>query len=194
MSEFFDAIRESKQKAISKNITLQKSHLESVFNTYSNERGFTIPKKGKDIKEKLKKILSDEEQEVASYYAKIVSLNSKIGIEPTGTAEEMEYYLVDGWSEIIGTVPNLYSYEQMVATRDKESEEEVSGSRFVDIENKSTSPGEECVSKLMGQYNENVRKWIGCKREIGMLNTMLSNFEDSKAYDLTVREATILGF
>lgn len=192
MSEFFDAL--NKGWEVRKNILkscgcneVKGDTLEKGFNNifgYSLRENFSVPKKGKDIKERLKIILSKEEQRAASTYTEAVSLVSKIGSEPSDSEEG--HYCLDGWEESIGNVPNFYSWEQQEEAYEKKS----SDSSLV-VEN--TDPKDD-ICRLMKEYNGLLRKWLNCKKSIAMLTTMISNLEDNKSYNLTIEEATKLGF
>lgn len=191
MSEFFDAL--NKGWEVRKNILkscgcneVKRGTLEKGFNNifgYSLRENFSVPKKGKDIKERLKIILSKEEQRAASTYAEAVSLVSKIGSEPSDSAGEC--YCFDGWEEAIGNVPNFYSWKQQEEAYEKKS----SDSSLV-VEN---TDQKDDTCKLIEKYNCLLRKWLDCKKSIAMLTTMVSNLEDNKSYSLTIEEAAKLG-
>lgn len=191
MSEFFDAlnkgwkVRENilKSCGCSKTVndTLEKG-FKNIFG-YSSEDRFSVSKKGKDIKERLKVILSKEEQKAASTYTEILGLISKIGSDPSESAGER--YCFDGWEEAIGDAPNFYSWKQQEEVYEKKS----SDNPLV-IEN---TDQKDDTCKLMEKYNCLLRKWLDCKKSIAMLTTMVSNLEDNKSYSLTIEEATKLG-
>ena len=191
MDKFSEAL--SQGAVISRNIletcgfqnkdTLQKSHVE-VFGDSQTQRGFVISKKGSEIKAKLKLMLEKEVQESTVYYNKAMAIAVKIGCEPTKSAQEFYYYLIDGWEEQIGQIPNVYDYDCL---RDSEC----SSDAMLNVPSESKS---EDMGQLKSEYNHSVRQWIETKREQAMLNTMINNLSDTKEYDLTVREAVILGF
>ena len=187
MDKFSEAL--SQGAVISRNIletcgfqnrdTLQKSHVE-VFGDSQTQRGFVISKKGNEIKAKLKLMLEKEVQESTVYYNKAMALVVKIGCEPTKSASEQFYYLVDGWEDKIGQIPNVYGWGPVV----EQCCDEISQSE----------PRTDDLRCLKDEYDQCVRQWIETKREQAMLNTMINNLSDTKEYDLTVREAVILGF
>lgn len=190
MDKFSEAL--GKGNFISKNIlescgfqnrdALQKSHVE-VFGDSQTQRGFVISKKGSEIKTKLKLMLEKEVQESTIYYNKAMAIAAKIGCEPTKSAQEFYYYLVDGWEDKIGNIPNVYDYESVCESCNSDL------SLSVPSEPKSGD-----IRQLKDEYNYSIRQWIETKREQAMLNTMINNLSDTKEYDLTVREAVILGF
>lgn len=187
MDKFSEAL--SQGAVISRNIletcgfqnkdTLQKSHVE-VFGDSQTQRGFVISKKGSEIKAKLKLMLEKEVQESTVYYNKAMAIAAKIGCEPTKSAREYYYYLVDGWEEQIGNIPNVYGYDGCC----EDSSLDLS----------SSQPQSEDLRHLRSEYDNCIRQWIETKREQAMLNTMINNLSDTKEYDLSVREAVILGF
>lgn len=187
MDKFSEAL--SQGAVISRNIletcgfqnrdTLQKSHVE-VFGDSQTQRGFVISKKGSEIKTKLKLMLEKEVQESTIYYNKAMAIAAKIGCEPTKSAREYYYYLVDGWEEQIGNIPNVYGYDGCC--------EDPS------FDLPSSQPQSEDLRHLKSEYDNCIRQWIETKREQAMLNTMINNLSDTKEYDLSVREAVILGF
>lgn len=191
MSEFFDAlnkgwkVRENILKSCGcsrvENDTLEKG-FRNIFG-YSSEGRFSVSKKGKDIKERLKTILSKEEQKAASIYSEAVSLVSRIESDPSELAGELYYF--DGWEEAIDNVPNFYSWKQQ-----EEAYKKKSSDNSLVVEN--PDPKDD-ICRLMKEYNELLRKWLDCKKSIAMLNTMISNLEDNKSYSLTIEEATKLG-
>lgn len=198
MSEFFKAL--NRGRVVSENIlkmcgysdsssSLQKGMLWDVFDREPEKRGFVVTKRGKLIKEKLNGLLSKEEQDLASCYAQIVSLSSKIGQEPTVPAENRFSYEVGGFKEALGTLPNVYDFKLMV----EDSPTSACCDMGMDLSCSDNSE-KESTKDLMYAYNDTVYRWITYKKDIAMINTMLSNFDDNKDYDLTVREATILGF
>lgn len=163
---------------------LQKSHLEPLFYNEAAERGFTVDKKGKDIKEKLRGILQEETSLAHQYTAKAEALRIQIKVEPSKKAEE-GYYQAKEFIEVIQPLPNIYSWEQM-------AEELIEDTCCNDIS--LTLKRESTITQMMRQYNEEVGKLVKSKVDIALINTMLINFDDGKIYKLTVREATALGW
>lgn len=195
MSEFLDAIynhRKSFQENLfnsfgfeKNNDAIKKSHIEY---TFGDSPDFRIPKTGKEIKEKLNGMMIDEQQEISNYTNQINTLRSCINVTPEGDAEKEYYYLLDGFEDKVGVLPGQpYSHEQLHCHCCCED------SRFSD-EDSQEETDEHKTIKLMWQYNDALVKWIGCKREIAMLNTMLINLVDNKSYNLSVKVATTLGF
>lgn len=190
MSEFLNAIS-NKQKSFQDNLLtsfgfdkIEKSHIEY---TFGDSPDFKISKSGKEIKEKLKEMMTYEQQEITNYNSMIYGLKSRIKDNPEGDAQTEFYYLLDGFEDKVGVLPGQpFTWKQCDCNR------VVSDSG---MENSVSSEEKEISqSEMMYQYNEALRKWIGCKREIAMLETMLNNLVDDKSYDLSVKVATTLGF
>jgi hypothetical protein len=55
-----------------------------------------------------------------------------------------------------------------------------------------TEPSE--TDKLKNRYDEKARQYVECQKEIQYIKTMLDNFKDSEKYNMTVAQATMLGF
>lgn len=191
MSEFFNAIFDQR-KGFQDNLftsfgfkKLEKSHIEYTFGDSSD---FKISKTGKEIKEKLNDMMIAEQQEIANYTNIIYNLKSRIDENPEGDAQSEFYYLLDGFEDKVGVLPGQpFTWKQCDCNHIIRDD---GASSFSD----DSSKKEESQSDLMCQYNEALRKWIGCKREIAMLNTMLNNFVDNQSYNLSVKVATTLGF
>lgn len=191
MSEFFNAIFDQR-KGFQDNLftsfgfkKLEKSHIEYTFGDSSD---FKISKTGKEIKEKLNDMMIAEQQEIANYTNIIYNLKSRINENPEGDAQSEFYYLLDGFEDKVGVLPGQpFTWKQCDCNRIVSDDDAPSFSN-------DSSKKEESQSDLMCQYNEALRKWIGCKREIAMLNTMLNNFVDNQSYNLSVKVATTLGF
>lgn len=191
MSEFFNAIS-NQRKGFQDNLLtsfgfekLEKSHIEY---TFGDSPDFKISKTGKEIKEKLNDMMIAEQQEIANYTNMIYGLKSRISESPEGDAQSEFYYLLDGFEDKVGVLPGQpFTWKQCDCNRP------ISNDGASSFSNES-SKKEESQSDLMYQYNEALRKWIGCKREIAMLDTMLNNLVDNKSYNLSVKVATTLGF
>ena len=191
MDRYFEAIEKGKQHSAlfeafgytNSNDTLQKSHIENMFESDAPSRGFTIDKKGIEIKERLKKMLADEQATETMLRIKWTELLPKLDKQPTSPAIKARYYMVDGWEDKLGDLPLMFEWEDLDCCAP------VSDSYV------SETPQAEADSKkLRREYNDLVEKYIGCKREIALLETMLAGFSDTKVYKLTVREATMLGW
>lgn len=183
MDKYFDALEKSKgrfQENLFKSFgfrenegnELKKSHIINSF-SYSDSK-FSITKRGKEIKEKLLKVLEDEKAEILNYTSKMETLKSEVGEEPTSLFSDDYYYLVDGWEDKIPTLPFVYNCRTQ-----KE-----------DIMVESNSPSK----NLRSEYNDIACRLVQCQIEIKMIETMMDSFEDTRLYDLNVRQASMLGF
>lgn len=167
---------------------IEKSHIEQIFESDAAKRGFVIDKRGKEIKEKLRKMLEEEERSKSMLEIRIDTLRAHINEDPDVDIPKDRYYLVDGWMEKMSNIPDLYSWDKINSQEcAKENPELVADS------GPSNTMKKPCVQKMQ-EYNDCVYKYIDCQKEIAMLNTMLSNFKDDAIYSLTVREATLLGW
>lgn len=193
MSEYFEAIEKGKQHAAlfeafgysnAKANNLEKSHVENLFECGAPERGFTIDKKGIEVKERLKKMLAEEQGTETMLRVKWTELLPKLDKQPTTPAIKARYYMVDGWEDKLGDLPLMYEWEDLDCCIESSSDAYMENTPSADAECK----------KLRREYNDLVEKYIGCKREIALLNTMIEGFSDTKIYKLTVKEATMLGW
>lgn len=165
-----------KEFALNERETIEKSHILEQFNN-----SLTISKKGAEIKEKLQKVLQDEQEEINSLSNTLLELKIKIVDEPTLTAQESCSWKIDGFEDKVSDLPMFYPWESCSETL-KDSVEYVGESR----------PEE--VRKMKSDYNNLASKLVDCKLEVMMLNTMIGNFEDKKVYSLNIRQAAMLGF
>lgn len=195
MNKYFEAIEKGKQHSALfetfgytnvQSDNLEKSHIENMFEHDAPQRGFTIDKKGSDIKERLKKLLTEEQGVETMLRIKWTEILPKLDKQPTVPAIKARYYLVDGWEDKLGDLPLMFEWEDIDCAPVAESKSDC----YVE----STPSAEAECKKLRREYNDLVDKYIGCKREIALLNTMIDGFSDTKTYKLTVREATMLGW
>lgn len=164
---------------------LEKSHIENLFEHDAPSRGFTIDKPGTEIKERLKGLLHQEEHELTLTEAKISGILATIpdNEKPTKPVSEVYYYIVDGWESKLGDLPMMYPWDEV------DSPKVVDSCMCSDCQSDKRPEG-----NAKREYNELVYKYVGTKKEIALLMTMIENFSDDKVYSLTVREATMLGW
>ena len=164
---------------------LEKSHVENLFGHDAPSRGFTIDKKGTEIKERLNGLLQQEEHESTLLEAKMSAMLSSMpeGEKPTKSVSETYYYMVDGWEHKLGDLPMMFDWSEV------DSKDHDSGCGCSDCTAGTTNN-----KNVKREYNELVYKYISTKKEIALLRTMIENFSDDKMYSLTVREATMLGW
>jgi hypothetical protein len=159
---------------------LVKSHITWNF---SNNSNIPISKKGADIKEKLMSIKELETSEALEHKIKLDALKTKIGTEPT---EEPDEYQTEGLD--ISILPKTYSWSEVYNQKcDSESQP-------IEMASEEVKEVQKTTSQLKEDYNRCVRKYIGCQKEITLIDTMLKNLDDSKVYNLTVHQASILKF
>jgi len=166
---------------------IKKSHIEDLFESQdAQDRGFTIDRTGAEIKPRLMKMLADEQAVCTMLQTKWATLLEQFEQKPSEPAIKARYYLVDGWEDKLGDLPAYFAWDEIYPT---DAESSIGASCDAIAES-----GEDCICKKKREYNEIVDKYIGCKREIALLETMLANFIDEKVYRLTVKEATLLGW
>ena len=192
MENYFDAIEKAKQHrglfetfgyTDEKSESLQKSHIEEIFDKDAPSRGFTIDKDGKEIKERLQKMLAEEQQTCTMLQVTWTEMLGKFEEKPTQPAIKELYYMVDGWEDQLGDLPLMFPWDKTYCK-----------SESVDGYMESTPNAEEELCKQRRDYNDLVQRYIGCKKEIALLETMIDNFSDEKIYKLTVKEAAMLGW
>lgn len=159
---------------LSERENIEKAHIIESFS-----RDLIISKNGSEIKEALDKIVQKEQEEIITLLNQMSELKIKIGEEPTVPAEKEQYYTIDGFEDKITDLPMFYPWD------------------FKNMEGDSgyvgdTTPDER--NKMRSDYNSIASRFVNCKVEIVMLNTMINNFEDKKSYNLNIRQASILGF
>ena len=194
MNKYFDAIEKAKQNrglfeafgySDGKSADqLEKSHIENIFENDAPTRGFTIDKSGKEVKERLQKMLTDEQQVCTMLQVSWTEMLSRFEEKPTVPPIKACYYMVDGWEDKLGDLPLMFPWEELCC------EGPVDSTSYME----STPAEEQEICKKKREYNDLVEKYIGCKKEIALLETMIDNFSDDKVYKLTVREATMLGW
>ena len=192
MEKYFEAIEKAKQHrglfetfgyTDEKSESLQKSHIEEIFDRDAPSRGFTIDKNGKEIKERLQKMLQEEQQTCTMLQVNWTEMFSKFEEKPTQPAIKELYYMVDGWEDKLGDLPLMFPWDKTYCK-----------SESVEGYMESTPSAEEELCKQRRDYNDLVQRYIGCKKEIALLETMIDNFSDEKIYKLTVKEAAMLGW
>ena len=162
-------------KSISRD-ELIKSHIGSQFGYSENLK---VNKKGAEIKEKLITIKDAELSEISTLKSKAEVLKEKAGSEPT---EKLDDYVTDG----IKTNTLLLKYPWNECYCNEQTEKSLDG-----IEIKSEA---HIVCDSKQEYNRCVEKIARCESEVSLINTMINNFEDAKVYNLSVKQATTLGF
>lgn len=182
MSEAGMSVKKSTLSTVLKQVEndIEKSHLGEF--SYSEKLG--IKKTGKEIKEKFKANLQKEQSEASELKAKLGVLKTKIGEEPT---KKCDYWGLDAYEDKGIDVPLVYDYSQM---KGEEKMSPIAETLVVETE----SQPKENLTSLMYQYNDTVRKYIDCQKEILQINTILNNYKDTDVYQLTISQATVLGF
>lgn len=164
----------------SENGDIEKSH----FGKFSYSEKLGIKKTGKEIKEKFKANLQKEQSEANELKAKLGVLKTKIGEEPT---KKCDYWQIDVYEDKGIDIPLVYDYSQM---KGEEKMSPIAETLVVETE----SQPKENITNLMYKYNEIVRKYIDSQKEILQINTILNNYKDTDVYQLTISQATVLGF
>ena len=163
------------------NDSLQKSHIANMFG-YGQE-AIKIEKTGKDIKAALQDIKTKNEDIKDIVAEKIKTLKSEIGTEPN---QECDSYIIEGFEDRLGLLPNKYSWQEIY------NEEKCDTNTTVTLENTEAQKSTTCDKKR--EYNELVNKFVSYSVDILQTDTILNNISDDKKYQLTVKQATILGF
>ena len=170
---------------------IEKSHIEQIFEHDAAKRGFVIDKRGKEIKEKLRAMLDEEQRAKATLDIRMDTLKASIDGDPDVNVVKDRYYMVDGWVDVLTDIPDMYSWDSINGS----AKSIATGSSLSDIPvDSGPSISKKPDAQKMTEYNDCVYKYIECQKEIAMLNTMLSNFKDDAVYSLTVKEATLLGW
>jgi len=182
MSEAGMSVKKSTLSTVLKQVDndILKSHLGEF--SYSEKLG--IKKTGKEIKEKFKANLQKEQSECNELKAKLGVLKTKIGEEPT---KKCDYWQIDAYEDKGIDIPLVYDYSQM------KGEEKISPIAETLVVETESQPKEN-ITDLMYKYNDIVRKYIDCQKEILQINTILNNYKDTDIYQLTISQATVLGF
>jgi hypothetical protein len=156
-------------------LSTNKSVINNIYKAHINrfvyDSDFKISKTGKELKDRLIDIQKDELRELSEYKKKMLELINKIGSQPDC---DMNYYAVDEFEDKIIDMPKLYNKSVLVDSSDY------------------TEPSE--TDKLKNRYDEKARQYVECQKEIQYIKTMLDNFKDSEKYNMTVAQATMLGF
>lgn len=167
---------------------LSKAHLIYAFEGREGDLN-KLKKKGSDIKAKLTDAINHENEEVVKALADAKKCKVD-GIEPTGMPSE---YTLRGYPKSsFDKLPKLYTYDQKEPYYSSGNQTEVAMPIGVDSqvskdENKST------IQK-MNDYNHYVRKAIECMVEVKIAETLKNGIEDNKSYELTLKQAAVLGF
>lgn len=199
MSKYFETIEKAKEHkglfetfgySDTNSEQLQKSHVDDIFEEDAPSRGFTIDKNGIDIKERLVKLLAETQENCSVLRTKWTAMLEKFDKKPSEPATKGLYYWIDGWEDKIGELPAIFNWEEICS---RSLEESPSSDVSFSVEAEQPNPEKE-LAKQKGDYNDAVEKYIKCRKEIALLETMLANFDDEKVYKLTVKEASMLGW
>ena len=159
---------------------IEKSHIVNDFG-----HSLKLSKKGSLIKDKLNIVLEKEKQKLNTVETDLkVSLQNCDGCEPSVEADE---WYTEGLEYKLTLIPKTFPWGEIY---DQKIEAPI-GSLSIGEENKikSTTLGER-----KSKYNDLARKYLSIAKDIIQLNTMIANIEDNKNYDLTVKQASIIGF
>lgn len=163
------------QKSFEGHDDIHKSHLGYMLGSDN----LKVSKKGKEIKEKLEKVLSDEKDQKTTLSTECTSLKEKIGTEPTCDVDD---YTFQGLKNRIAVAPKVYEWNEC----------------YSNVQISETSPDSDKlindVCTLKRKYNQCVREFIESSAEIIQIQTMIDNMDEKKSYDLTVKQASVLGF
>lgn len=165
-----EEVKVEEQKPILVNSLIQKSHILDMF----GNSDIKISKKGFEIKSKMEDWKNKELQMCAQHQAKLEILKAKIGKEPTETMSE---WTTEGFD--VSIEPKTYCYE--------ESDWSTSNDGTEGIEKQP-------IGALKGEYNSIAHDYVKCQKDIKTIDTMVSNLTDSISYQLTIRQAALLGF
>lgn len=137
-----------------------------IIHQFGHADNIQINKKGSEIKQNLESHKTKEMLAASKAQAEMVNIKEKVNCEPT---EDPDSYIADGID--VAIMPKKYPWSECYS--ENESDE---------------------TAKLKNKYNQCASKFIECQVECAMIDTMLKNIEDNKTYNLTVKQATILGF
>jgi hypothetical protein len=164
------------------NSDLIKSHIGYQFSSSENLK---VTKKGSEIKEKLKAIKDKELLEISGYQSKMEALKAVIPTAPSEPANDYNYEGIEVLEKLM-----MFPWNETYCNGDNEKSDMVISAS----ETKPEKSEAQILCDNKREYNRNVDKIIECQKEIVLINTMLNNFSDSKTYDLSVRQAAVLGF
>jgi hypothetical protein len=162
------------------NSDLIKSHIGYQFSSSENLK---VTKKGTEIKEKLKAIKDKELVEISGYQSKMEALKAVIPTAPSEPANDYNYEGIEVPEKLM-----IFPWNETYCNEEK-STMVISAS-----ETKPEKSEAQILCDNKREYNRSVDKIIECQKEIVLVNTMLNNFNDSKTYDLSVRQAAVIGF
>lgn len=153
---------------------IEKSHIISAF---KNNNNILVEKTGEEIKEKLEKVKIKESTEATENLKELKELLLEINIQPE---EEASYWDVEGIIEK-ENLPKLYSWNQR--GRDMESPK-----NSMDTPIETPINVEKDIYKKMCDYNKYADKYFDNKREIALIETLISNLTDKDKYKLTISQ------
>ncbi len=165
---------------------LKKGHIIDAF-AYARTEDFSIKKTGKELKEKLDKVIAYETAEISKYLA-LASQYKCPDIEPMGVISE---YMLSGYSSSsFENLPKLYSYEQKKKYRGGDEDNTIKENEsYFDSNQKEMSTYDK-----MQKYNDYIRKVVECMVEVKIANTIKNGVDDNKTYPLSIRQAAAIGF
>lgn len=162
----------------------EKSSYSEIFGYSGNLK---LKKSGADMKKALTKLKEKEEARKLSLYEKMVDLMSECDSQPT---EKMSSYVGNGMIDQVETVPKLFKHEFLY---EKDSYPQSPSALTIDSSQQS-SPDDEQKRKKMREYNDTAHDYVRKCVDILKLQTTINNLEDKAKYELTVDQASLLGF
>lgn len=165
------------QETLTKANDIQKSHLANMLGSDN----LKIIKKGSELKEKLNTSLSKIIDEKDSKYQQIVELKNSINCEPT---DEVDEWTFQGLKSRISLAPKVFKWDDCYQKHYPQNSIDLS-------EDQKT---ENSICELKRKYNSLVRNYIEMSAEVIQIQTMIDNIEEKKNYELTVKQASTLGF
>lgn len=158
-------------------------------------KNLEIEKTGKEVKDAINKIKAIDESEAAKYYMEAQGhLKSCVGTPDYDN--HIDEWDLKGTKLKFGDVPKGFKWEVVndweKAERQSSDEIQLNG---MGVEAAKHEYSESLYEKNpYRKYNQAIRKYVQCRVEALLLDTIASNLDDKKKYKLDAEQAVKLGF
>lgn len=167
----------------------EKSHITEAFDSSNN----FVNKKGKEIKAMIFPILEKELGDKEEYKIKMEAILAQLPIPPF---EEWSEYVFRGVKDRLESLPKKYPWNWGYPSGEKLMSSSSDGER--DFINEFLQKQEETLTeehrRLISEYHKVCEKYIDECVEVIKLQTLQNSLDDEDRYQLTIYQASLLGF
>ena len=131
----------------------------------------------------MKKVREKSESEKNKSYTEAIAIVTALGQQPD---EEVDSWQTEGFELYFTELPKMYNWRETYCDSPTSEMGQV-------LENSQQS-NQKDICQQKDKYNSLIRKYISMIKEVAQIDTMINNLDDSKKYQLSIKQATLLGF